>query len=112
MKKARGRTSTSKLKLAKKRSVDLSGYNRFWEMKERGAHVTKDNKVVARDKKVFRCMCCGSTTGCKGDWGGRPDPSNCTPECQADLRATLAGSRVSDAFRENYDQIKWEGRHA
>lgn len=96
------KTSTRKRKLVTKRSIDTSGFRRFWEMREQGAGVSEKGKVVTKQKKVFRCMCCGSTTGCRGDYGGQPDVSKCTPECQADFKATRASSRVTDSFRENY----------
>lgn len=100
------KTATRKRKTATKRSLDVSGYNRYWEMREQGAGVNEKGQVVTKQKKVFRCMCCGSTTGCKGkDYGGEPDISKCTPECQANFNATRASSRVTDEFRDNYPEI-------
>ena len=99
------KTATKKRKRAKKRSLDTAGYNRFWEMREQGAGISDEGNIVRKQKKVFRCMCCGSTTGCKGkDYGGEPDTSKCTPECQADFNATRASSRVTDEFRDNYQE--------
>ena len=96
-------TATRNRKLAKKRSVDLSGYGKYWEMREQGAGVSKDGKkIVTKEKKVFRCMCCGSTTGCKGDYNGEPDISKCTPECQAHTKATR--NYNSSQFVANYSE--------
>lgn len=99
------RSATSTRSLVKKRSVDLSGYQKYWEMREKGATLNDNGQIVGKEKKVFRCMCCGSTTGCKGDYGGEPDISKCTPECQAHTKTTIAGRRIGGIYAENYVRI-------
>jgi len=70
-------------------------------MEERGAAVD-GNQIKTKDKEVFRCVCCGSVTGCKKGHNGKPDISKCTPECQADFKATRILSKATDEFRESY----------
>ncbi|GAH05284.1 unnamed protein product, partial [marine sediment metagenome] len=102
-------TNQSAAKVVEKRSADVSGYRRFWEMKERGAAVGEGSQITTRDKEVFRCVCCGSVTGCKKGHDGTPDISKCTPECQADLKATRASSMVTDNYREGYPETFGHG---
>jgi len=99
------KTATSKRKLAKKRSVDLSGHKKFWEMREQGAGVNENGQIERQQRKVFRCMCCGATTRCKGDYGGEPDISKCTKECQAATRKNLSARKRDPAYEDNYVAI-------
>ena len=69
------KTTSRNRSLVKKRSIDLSGFKKYWELREHGSSVTDDGKLIGREKKVFRCMQCGATTGCKGDYNGEPDIS-------------------------------------
>ncbi len=102
-----GRTATSHRSLAKKRSVDLSGYQKFWPMRQQRAGVNDNAKIVTEEVKVHKCMECGAETDALGDYGGEPDLSKCTRECRAHTKSTRAASRVTDSYRDRYNWVNW-----
>jgi|LGVE01.1.fsa_nt_gb hypothetical protein len=102
-------TATRNRRLVTKRSVDLAGHQKFWEVREKCSVVDADKGIVPGERKVFRCIDCGAVTKCDGDWNGEPDINKCSEECQARTKALRASLVVTDNFRRGYEGVQWEG---
>lgn len=72
----------------------MSGYDRYWEMKEGGPYDSGE--------EVFKCADCGAITHHDDGWNGEPDPSRCRDNCKGHSVSLGGGSKK---YKENFDNI-------